>query len=125
MGTRMAAPEASGDLREASERRPSPALLCLIALGGLAVGAACFLLAYGSDHVLDPGLQASLYSLIEVPYILGGVIAWRRRPDSRFGPLMIAAGYTAFLANLAWANSPLPATVGQIFDLVPGVLYLH
>src|SRR5215211_2987431 len=122
----MAAPVASGGPHEASDRRrPSPALLCLIALGGCAVGAASFLLAYRSDHVLDPGLQASLYSLIEVPYVLGGVIAWWRRPDSRFGPLMIVAGYTAFLANLAWANAPLPQTVGQVFDLVPLVLYLH
>jgi signal transduction histidine kinase len=112
-------------VHEASDRRPSPALLCLLALGGFAVGAACFLLAFDSDHVQDPGLQASLYCLIEVPYILGGVVAWWRRPDSRFGPLMIAAGYTAFLANLAWANSELPATIGQVFDLVPLVLYLQ
>jgi len=97
----------------------------VLALGGFAVGAACFLLAFDSDHVQDPGLQASLYCLIEVPYILGGVVAWWRRPDSRFGPLMIAAGYTAFLANLAWANSELPATIGQVFDLVPLVLYLQ
>jgi signal transduction histidine kinase len=118
-------PEASGELMSASNRRPSPALLCAIALGGCAVGAASFLLAFASDHVLDPGLQASLYCLIEVPYILGGALAWWRRPDSRFGPLLIAAGYTAFLANLAWASAPLPTTVGQIFDLVPMVLYLH
>jgi signal transduction histidine kinase len=121
----MAAPELSGELSVVTDRRPSPVLLCALALGGLAVGASSFLLAFGSDHVQDPGLQASLYSLIEVPYILGGVIAWWRRPDSRFGPLMISAGYVAFLANLAWANSALPATIGQVFDLVPLVLYLH
>ena len=100
-------------------------MLWAIAVGGCAVGAGSFLLAFGSDHVLDPGLQASLYCLIEVPYILGGAYAWWRRPDSRFGPLMIAAGYTAFLANFAWANSALPQTIGQIFDLVPLILYLH
>jgi hypothetical protein len=122
---KVAGADASGRLREAPTGRPSPAVLCAIALGGLAVGVSSFRLAFSSDHVLDPGLQASLYSLIEVPYILGGVIAWWRRPDSRFGPLMIAAGYTAFLANLAWANSPLPQTIGQVFDLVPLVLYLH
>jgi signal transduction histidine kinase len=121
----VAAPALPGELQVASDRRPSPVVLCAIALGALAVGTASFLLAFASDHVVDPGLQASLYSLIEVPYIVGGVIAWWRRPDSRFGPLMVVAGYTAFLANLAWANSPLPQTVGQIFDLVPLVLYLH
>jgi signal transduction histidine kinase len=121
----VAVPEVSGRVRAASDRRPPPALLFVLALGGFAVGAASFLLAFDSDHVQDPGLQASLYCLIEVPYILGGVVAWWRRPDSRFGPLMIAAGYTAFLANLAWANSELPSTIGQVFDLVPLVLYLQ
>ena len=120
----MGTPAGSGEL-EALRHRRSPGLLWALALGGGLVGAASFLLAFGSDHVLDPGLQASLYSLIEVPYIVGGVVAWWRRPDSRFGPLMIAAGYTAFLANLAWANSELPATIGQVFDLVPVVLYLQ
>jgi signal transduction histidine kinase len=123
----MAEPKASARAheRESSHRRPSPALLWTIAAGGCAVGAASFLLAFASDHVADPGLQASLYSLIEVPYILGGAYAWWRRPDSRFGPLMIAAGYTAFLANLSWANSALPMTIGQVWDLVPLILYLH
>jgi signal transduction histidine kinase len=123
--TRVAVPEASGEKREASVTRPPAALLWLLAIGGLAVGAASFLLAFASDHVLDPGLQASLYCLIEVPYILGGVIAWWRRPDSRFGPLMIIAGFTAFLANLLWTNSPELQTLGQVFDLVPLVVYLQ
>ena len=121
----MAVPEGSGELNVPSTRRPSPVGLCLIAFGGLLVGAGSFLLAFASDHVSEPGLQASLYCLIEVPYIVGGVIAWWRRPDSRFGPLMIAAGYTAFLANLQWANSPAPQTLGTAFDLVPVVLYLQ
>ena len=121
----MAEPEVSAEARESSRQRPTPALLWAIAAGGCMVGAASFLLAFASDHVDEPGLQASLYCLIEVPYILGGAYAWWRRPDSRFGPLMIAAGYTAFLANLAWANTALPATIGQLFDLVPLVIYLH
>jgi hypothetical protein len=121
----VAVPDAPRKKREASVRRPPAAVLCLLALGGLAVGTTTFLLAFDSDHVLDPGLQASLYCLIEVPYILGGVIAWWRRPDSRFGPLMIIAGYTAFLANLLWTNSPGLQTIGQVFDLVPLVIYLQ
>jgi hypothetical protein len=121
----VAAPGHSGDPHEAPDRRPSPALLWAISLAGLLVGLTTFLLAFASDHVPDPGVQAPLYCLIEVPYILGGALAWWRRPDSRFGPLMIGAGFVAFLSNLAWANSPLPQTIGQTFDLVPVVIYLH
>jgi signal transduction histidine kinase len=89
------------------------------------VGAATFLLAFASDHVPEPGLQASLYCLIVVPYILGGALAWWRRPDNRFGPLMIVAGYAAFISNLLWTNAPLAVTIGQVFDVVPIVIYLH
>jgi signal transduction histidine kinase len=121
----VAVSEGSGDNRVASVQRPSAVLLGLLALGGLAAGAATFLLAFGSDHVPEPGLQASLYCLIVVPYVLGGALAWWRRPDSRFGPLMIAAGYTAFISNLLWTNSPLAVTIGQVFDVVPIVIYLH
>jgi signal transduction histidine kinase len=121
----MVSSELAGAMERAPARRPSPLVLCAISLGGCVVGTASFLLAFASDHVAEPGLQASLYCLIEVPYILGGALAWWRRPDSRFGPLMIAAGYTAFLANLLWANSASLQTFGEIFDLVPLVIYLQ
>jgi hypothetical protein len=32
---------------------------------------------------------------VTLSYVFGGLFAWRRRPDSRFGPLMIAAGFAA------------------------------
>ena len=40
-----------------------------------------------SSQLAEPGLQAALVSWITLPYIVAGVIAWSRRPDSRFGPL--------------------------------------
>ena len=60
-----------------------------------------------------------------LPYIVGGLIAWTRRPDSRFGVLMIAAGFGMALSSLSWANTSLPATIGQAFDLLPAALFLH
>jgi signal transduction histidine kinase len=82
-------------------------------------------LALNSDHVAEPGLQAALMDWITLPYILAGVVAWYRRPDSRFGPLMVAAGFTMFVSTLAWANAPLPHTIGQAFDLLPAIVFLH
>jgi signal transduction histidine kinase len=82
-------------------------------------------LALASDHVAEPGLQAALMDWITLPYILAGVVAWSRRPDSRFGPLMVAAGFTMFCSSLAWANGALPHTIGQAFDLLPAVVFLH
>src|SRR5439155_18716793 len=60
-----------------------------------------------------------------LPYILGGVVAWWRRPQSRLGPLMVAAGFATFLSTLQWTSSDVPFTVGQTLDLVPVALFLH
>jgi signal transduction histidine kinase len=104
---------------------PRPSLLWAIAIAGCAAAALSVWLAFASDHVAEPGLQASLLDWITLPYILAGLIAWWRRPDSRFGPLMIAAGFAMFLSSLQWANEAVPYTIGLAFDLVPAALFLH
>jgi signal transduction histidine kinase len=81
--------------------------------------------ALQSDHVADVLVQAGLLDWIVLPYILAGVVAWWRRPESRFGPLMIAAGFGMFLSSLQWADWGLPYTIGMAFDLLPAVLFLH
>jgi signal transduction histidine kinase len=104
---------------------PRPSLLWAIAVAGCAAAAWSVWLAFASDHVPEPGLQAALIDWITLPYILAGLIAWWRRPDSRFGPLMIAAGLAMFLSSLQWANESLPYTIGLAFDLIPAALFLH
>jgi signal transduction histidine kinase len=92
---------------------------------GVAAGSASIALAHTSDHIRDPGISAALLDWITVPYVLAGLVAWARRPDSRFGPLMVAAGFANFVTTLSWANYSLPVTIGQTFDLIPPVLFLH
>jgi signal transduction histidine kinase len=121
----MAVGEAAREANLESPRPPRRSLLCLIALAGCAAAGISFALALSSDHVNEPGLQASLMDWITLPYILAGVVAWNRRPESRFGPLMIAAGFAMFLSTLGWANAALPFTVGQTFDLLPAIVFLH
>jgi signal transduction histidine kinase len=68
---------------------------------------------------------------IILPYILAGLVAWWRRPESRFGPLMIGAGFAAFLSHLSWTSLALPFaidvlhTIGLAALLLPPVLFLH
>ena len=90
-------------------RAPRLSLLWAIALAGVAAAAGSVALALTSDHVAEPGLQAVLLVWMTLPYILAGVIAWWRRPDSRFGPLMIAAGFVTFLSTLSWSNAARPS----------------
>jgi signal transduction histidine kinase len=96
-----------------------------VVAGGLVAAAVSVGLAATSDHLPLPGLHAALFNWITLSYILCGLVAWRRRPDSRLGPLMIAAGFGASLSNLAWANGTVVRSVGLAFDLLPVVLFLH
>src|SRR3954449_9880002 len=105
--------------------QPKPVVVTAVALAGIAAAGTSFALALASDHVNQPGLQAALMTWITLPYVFGGLIAWWRRPDSRLGPLMVAAGFAMFLSTLAWSNRAVIYTIGQACDLLPAVLFLH
>jgi signal transduction histidine kinase len=94
-------------------------------VAGLAAAGGVMALAVTSDHVNEPGLQGGLTLWNGLPYILTGLIAWRRRPASRFGPLMVIAGFVTLVGTLQWTNAGLPHTFGQVTDLLPPVLFLH
>ena len=104
---------------------PGPRALQGIAAAGVVAAGATVVLALTSDHVSEPGVQSGLIDWITLPYILSGVIAWWRRPQSRLGPLMIAAGFVTFVSTLQWTSLDVPFTVGQTLDLVPVALFLH
>ncbi|HEX5622648.1 MAG TPA: histidine kinase [Solirubrobacteraceae bacterium] len=105
--------------------RARPVLLWAVAAAGVAALAVCTALTLNSDHLADRGVQALMLDWIIFGYVFAGLIAWWRRPASRFGLLMIAAGFVMFLSSLSSANAPLPYTIGVAFDLIPAVLFLH
>jgi hypothetical protein len=106
-------------------RAPKPVVLFAVVLAGCAVAGFSVASALASDHVRDPGVQAALVVWVILAYILAGVIAWWRRPESRFGPLMVAAGFGTFIAMLGWSNVDLLRTIGQTLDFLPPILFLH
>ena len=90
-------------------RTPSAAVLCGVVVAGL-VGAACtILLTLTSDHIPEPGVHAGLAVWGILGFVLAGVVAWWRRPESRFGILMVLAGTAWFLATLTSANLAIPS----------------
>jgi signal transduction histidine kinase len=105
--------------------RLRPVVAVAVVVGALAAATGSMLLALASDHVSLPALQSGLFIWISISYVLCGLVAWHRRPESRFGPLMIATGFGTALSNLAWANDPVVAGIGLTFDLLPLALFLH
>jgi signal transduction histidine kinase len=103
---------------------PSRALLG-VAAGGVSAVAGSIALAATSDHVALPAVQATLVVWIMVTYLVGGLVAWWRRPASGFGRLLVLVGFGVGLSNLAWSNHPLPFTVGQACDVLPVAMFLH
>ena len=97
----------------------------MVAVAGCAAAVILVVLAFSSDQLVDPGVRAALGIWITLPYIAAGLIAWWRRPDSRFGLLMIVAGFGTFLNLLTWANSVFLYSIGQAFDFLPPVLLIH
>jgi signal transduction histidine kinase len=104
---------------------PTVGLVALIALAGVAAAATTLALGLTNDEVDHVGMRVFLNDWITVNYIGAGLIAWWRRPDSRFGPLMVAAGFVNFLATLDWASAAVPYTIGVALDLLAPVLFLH
>jgi signal transduction histidine kinase len=105
--------------------RANPSFLLTIALAGCAAATYTVLSALGSDYLSEPGLRAAFAVWVMLPYIFGGLIAWWRRPENRFGPLMVAAGFGTFLAMLGWSNVDVLHTVGQTLNFLPPILFLH
>jgi signal transduction histidine kinase len=108
---------------------PTSAVLWATALAGCAAAMCSFVLALTSDAVSgelgEPLMVAILLNSITLGYVLCGVLAWWRRPGSRFGLLMVAVGFANFVSTLSWTSIDLAFTVGQALDLLPPVLFLH
>jgi signal transduction histidine kinase len=71
-----------------------------------------------------PDVQVALLQWISVPYVMAGLVAWWRRPDSRLGVLMIAGGFAIGLSVLQVSDADVLYTIGAWFDLVPAAIFL-
>jgi signal transduction histidine kinase len=113
----------------AARAPPKRAALVSIGAAGVAAAGISFALALRSDAVAgqlgEPLVVAMLTVWLTLSYIVCGLVAWSKRPASRFGPLMVAAGFTNFLATMVWSTNDFLFTLGQSLDLVPPIVFLH
>ena len=125
-------PEAAicDDLDEMTDRaateRPSVMriVLALLAVGGVVLG----VLAYQVQVDNLPG-TTSLRSWATVvaawAFLVAGLVAWRRRPDNRLGPLMVAVCFALLARQLRYSQDALAFTVCFLLGELGYVLYTH
>ncbi len=104
---------------------PKPALLWVLGLAAVASCVITAVFASFNEELYQPTLRVLLVWWVTLPYIFGGIVAWRRRPDSFFGQLMILSGFITQLSILQWTSQPLLNTVGQLCDLLVAAVWLH
>jgi signal transduction histidine kinase len=96
-----------------------------VALAALLCGAAVVPLLLGSDHQDAKTAWAIFGPAVGWSFIGVGLYAWRRRPESRAGALMVLLGFAWFLSALSFADSPLVYTVGFVVGGLWGGVFLQ
>jgi signal transduction histidine kinase len=99
--------------------------LWVIGLAGLAIGVLALLLIAGSDHAENKALTSVLGTVIGLSFIGTGLFAWWRRPENRFGALMVAVGFAFYVGAMVMANNPWIFTIGIVFNALYIAVIVH
>ena len=105
--------------------RLTPVLTRVVVLAALACGAGTIALLAASDHQDAKAVWAILGPAIGWSFIGTGIYAWRRRPESRSGELMVALGFAWFLSALGFSNSAAVHTISFVIGGLWGGVFLQ
>ena len=86
----------------------------------LLAGLAACALVLSSDHMADRAVWAVFGPVVGWSFVGTGLYASRRRPESRFGALMVLLGFTWLLAPLGAADNPWLFTLGIVLGSLWG-----
>lgn len=104
---------------------PSWPMLLTLAATAAVVAALLIVLALTGQDVDGRVLTAVLVCWLFIPYITAGLIAWKRRPGSRLGRLMVITGFLTAVSFLVWSSNPALFSLGNAIQFLPPALYLH
>ena len=97
----------------------------VIAGAALLAGFAACALVLSSDHMADRVVWAVFGPVVGWSFIGTGLYASRRRPESRFGALMVLLGFTWLLAPLGAADNPWLFALGIVAGSLWGAVLAH
>jgi signal transduction histidine kinase len=97
----------------------------VVVLAALLCGAGVVPLLLGSDHQDAKTAWAIFGPAVGWSFIGVGLYAWRRRPESRTGALMVLLGFAWFLSALSFADSPLVYSFAFVFGGLWGGVFLQ
>ena len=89
-----------------------------IAVAALGLGVGALLAVISGQHNIHRGAYAALALGIGWGFIGTGLYAWRRRPASNIGPLMIAVGFAGLLKALAFSGDSVIFTIGSLGEVL-------
>src|SRR5215217_3226953 len=96
-----------------------------IAAAAVAAGAVVIALELASDHREAKAVWAVFGPAVGWSFVGTGLYAWRRRPASRTGALMVLLGFAWFVPGLNFADSSLVYTFAAIAGGLWGAIFLH
>ena len=105
---------------------PRRALIGLVAVAAFVLGVAALLGRSSTAGTTSTGVRTRRLALVIGWGFTGtGLYAWRRRPVSNIGPLMIAVGFAGLLKALAFSNNSVVFTIGSLGEVLIYALLIH
>jgi signal transduction histidine kinase len=104
---------------------PLQRALAGVAVAGVLVGIATFVMVATGDAATVPLLEANLTVLIGWSFIGTGLFAWDRRPGNPIGALMVCVGFAWFLSEWKASDIPTAAAIGFALNSLPIAILIH
>src|SRR5215203_4493819 len=101
--------------------RGTPLWQVAVLLGAIAASAAALWVTLSADFLTYPGWLAIQKADFILGPILVGLYWYRRRPQSRFGPMLIGFGFIGALYILQSASNPWLFSVGLLTETAIGL----
>jgi signal transduction histidine kinase len=96
--------------------RVSAAVQRAVAVAIVPMVAVTLTLALTSDHLARPVAAGLYWSYLVAATTAIGLVWWRRRPASRFGPLLVVYGVLAWMMSWQGSNWPVVFDIGVLVE---------